>query len=82
MVVITKVYLALMVMESVEKPLRDTCEQCPALCSTVTELCETAECLPPKVAVRKICQDKDVCDVTGASSASQLPRSCQQAADY
>ena len=45
----------------------------------MTKLRETAQCLPPKVAVRKLCQD--VGDVTGASSASQLPRSRQQAAD-
>ena len=45
----------------------------------MTKLRETAQCLPPKFAVRKLCQD--VGDVTGASSASQLPRSRQQAAD-
>ncbi len=47
--------------------------------STMTKLRETAQRLPPKLAVRKLCQD--VGDVTGASSASQLPRSRQQAAD-
>ena len=47
--------------------------------STMTKLRETAQYLPPKLAVRKLCED--VGDVTGASSASQLPRSGQQAAD-
>ena len=47
--------------------------------STMTKLRETTQYLPPKIAVRKLCQD--VGDMTGASSASQLPRSRQQAAD-
>lgn len=44
--------------------------------NTVTKMRETA---PPKLEARKLCQD--VGDVTGASSASQLPRHHQQAAD-
>ena len=44
--------------------------------NTVTKMRETA---PPKLAARKLCQD--VGDVTGASSASQLPRRHQWAAD-